>query len=372
MTYAAFGFHPSLADGRVSGTLQITGEGVWFRFDGRELLFPKFGLVVRAGGASNRITFVEHASLPDWSVYTSDPAFLADPNLQGLPGMEAAVGAIKRRRRGGWAALMAVALVLVALVVGLFLAKPWVVDRIADRVPPEWEIQLGDASFAAITASAKIIEDAELQQHLDAFAHELTAQIEGSRYPFRFHIVEDESLNAYALPGGNVVIHSATLLKAGRGEEVLGVVAHEIAHVNRRHSLHAIIDQVGFAVLLGALIGDASALGSVIHATAPTLNQKAFSRDNERDADQTGLTYLNDANIDPQGMIDFFLRIQKEGSAMSLNGLLNFASTHPSTDERIASLEQAIAAEPKRSHRDVSTSFEALKARLQGLLDAEP
>ncbi len=371
MTYAAFGFHPSLMDGRVSGTLQVTGEGVWFRFDGRELLFPKFGLVVRAGGASDRITFVEHASLPEWSVYTSDPAFLADATLQSLPGMAGALGAIKRRRRGGWAILGGVALVLIALALGLFLAKPWMVGRIADQVPVEWEIELGDASYAAITANAKLLEDGELQQRLEAFAHELTAQIEGSRYPFRFHIVDEDSLNAYALPGGNVVIHSATLLEAGRGEEVLGVLAHELAHVNRRHSLHGIIDQVGFSILLGALFGNGSALGSVIHATAPTLNQRAFSRDNERDADLTGLTYLKQANIDPQGMVDFFLRIEKEGTANPLNGMLNFASTHPSTTERISTLEKAIAAEPKRTYRDVATRFDALKQRLQALLDAE-
>lgn len=368
--YAAIGYHPSLEGGQAFGTLQPAAEGVYFHHRDQELLFPRDGLVLRGGGASDDNSFLEHPNLPGWTVYTADASFRTDPNVQSLTGIDATLAKIARRRRRNRMLVAGLVLGLVALILGLFVFKSWAVRRIAEEIPHTWEIELGEASFSAITANAVLIQDAQLQQQLDSFAGQLTSALEDTRYPFRFHIVEDPSLNAFALPGGHVVIHSGALLKARRGEEILGLLAHEIAHVNRRHSLHAIVDEVSFSILLGALIGDAGALGSVIHATAPTLNQRAYSRDNERDADLTGMSYLIKAGIDPSGPIDLFRLIEREVPTGQAGELLAFASTHPATQERIATLERAVAAEPKRSYRDVSASFANLQQALKAHLEA--
>lgn len=367
--FEAFGFHEQLEGGRTSGQLHVRRDGVVFLYEGGEVLFPGHQLRLRLGGASDRLLFIENDRTPGWTVYTADHGILTNPTFLNLPDIETQIEKVKKKKRTFVTQLGLIAMLVVGLIAGFILAKPWMVARIADHVPPEWETELGDLAFSQF--DSRVIRDPELERLLADFTAILTDHVADSRYAYRFYLLEDESINAFAFPGGNMVIHTGAILASDRGEEVLGVLAHEIAHVNNRHSIKGMINSLGTSLLISALVGDATALGALLHNTAPLLDERQFSRDNERDADSTGMQYLLDSGVDPSGLIDFFGKIQQEhekSAAGVMDGGLNFLSTHPATGERIEALETEIAQLPEYNYRKVETVFNPLKQRLQEYL----
>ena len=140
----------------------------------------------------------------------------------------------------------------------------------------------------------------------------LVAGIGDDRYPLKFHIVEDASLNAFAMPGGNVVLHTGLLLAADSPEEVAGVLAHEIAHVTRRHGIRNIVSSAGLYLVMQMLVGDVSGAVAILTDNSALLLDRKFSRDFEREADEAGWDYLIRSDIEPSGMIRFFERVRQE------------------------------------------------------------
>jgi predicted Zn-dependent protease len=300
---------------------------------------PLAGLEVERGGAANRLVFFTHASRPDWKVFTSDGAILRHPELARDPRVAALSGGIRRRRMLAGAALGLVLAVPVLLLLGLFLARGWMVGKLAEQVPVAWEEGIGDAAFKQLGA-ARVVEDPEVLADFEKISGRLVAGIGSERYRFTFYIVEDSSLNAFALPGGTMAIHTGLLLAADSAEEVAGVMAHELAHVTAQHGVRNLIEMAGLYAVVTALFGDATGVMAVVANNAPVLLQMKFSRDHEREADAMGFGFLMASDIDPSGMITFFRKLQEEQGEASPPAIL---STHPATTERIANLERLLA-----------------------------
>ncbi|MDJ0841750.1 MAG: M48 family metallopeptidase [Acidobacteriota bacterium] len=370
--YQAQAFHGSLPNGRAPGSLRVVPQSIRFTWQGGDKELPASGIKIRLGGAGDRLIFFEHPDHADWSIATNDLAVLTDETLLQDPESAVQLAGIKRKRTGNHALLIGCAGVIVALIAGLFALKPVAVDLVTQQVPVDWEITLGDNAFEQYKLTASLIDDPQLSAHLKTFTDLLTEHVADNRYTYRFYLVHDDSLNAFAFPGGNMVVHSGAVLKADRGEELLGVIAHEIAHVNRRHSIRTMVDSLGNAIILQMIIGDTSALGALVNNVAPLLSERKFSRENENDADRTGLRYLEKAQIDPSGIRDFFQKIQttyENQPAATLDGQLNFLSTHPATSERIARIEAYLKENPGGSHRQVTDAFTTLKNSLAAYLE---
>ena len=206
---------------------------------------------------------------------------------------------------------------------------------------------MGDAAFSGMHAGKRTIEDPEAAAMLARITGPLLERIPQDRYPFTVHIIEDPTVNAFALPGGHIVIHTGLILKAGSIEEVAGVLAHEAAHVTLQHGLRQMIATAGTFALVQAFFGDATGLLAVLTENSALLLTRKYSRDYERAADDTGWTYLTKARIDPRGMIDFFERLLGNSeetvggkTAAGFGESLNFLSTHPTTRERIDRLQE--------------------------------
>ncbi len=344
-------FHPDLPGGKGPGSIRI--EPGRMRFTAREdpdctVELPFQGLSMRLGGAADRIVFFSHPDLPGISVYTSDHTVLDHPAFASQAGVAEQVRGVRRRKlriRTGSAAVVASIAVVIA---GLVLAKDPLVGLVAAQVPPSGEVKLGELVFNQIRASTRLIQDAELDAMLDEMAAPLLASIPETGYAFELHLAEDATLNAFAIPGGNVVLHSGLVLEAESAEEVLGVLAHEIAHVTRRHSLRQMIDTAGVYVLFQMLFGDTTGLAAVLADGGMQLLTLEFSRDHELDADSAGFDYMLAAGVDPRGMISFFKKLQAEQERLTeeAGGIgieLGFLSTHPATEERIETLTRRLA-----------------------------
>lgn len=347
-TYEGGAFHPAFPNGRGSGVLTVGSLAVRFTGKAGELELPLAGLSITLGGASDRIVFFKHPSLPESTLHTADHAILQEAVFKERPELAAQIAQVHGKKRGNLAVWMTVLLVIAGLVAGIIAARDPMVEAVTDRIPPEWEVTLGQTVFDQLKQQKVPLEDAALERQLAALTGPLLKGIGQQPYEFHFHIVEDDTINAFALPGGHVVIHSELILKAKSAEEVAGVLAHEIAHVTKRHSVRNMVKSSGTYLVFRALLGDVSDLVGTVAQNARYLLEQKYSRDFEREADDTGWSYLIAADVNPRGMISFFETLAAESKAMEAAAeTLAFMSTHPATSERINRLEEKAKALPQ-------------------------
>ncbi|MCG8461275.1 MAG: M48 family metallopeptidase [Holophagales bacterium] len=370
-------FHPALPSGRAPGVLTIEPGRIRFYSatePRQQIDIPFDGLGLRLGGASDRILFFSHPSLPEISVYTSDHRLLRHPLMASQASVAAEVAKVARRKTRLRAGTIGILAAIVLAIVGLVALKDPLVGLAASAVPPEAEVKLGDMVFGQIRATTNLVTDSGIDAELDELAAPLMASLPDTGYPFELHLADDPSLNAFALPGGNVVLHSGLVLRADTPEEILGVLGHEVAHVTERHSLEQIISSVGIFVLVQTFLGDVSGIAAVIADGGLEMLTLGFSRDAEREADAVGWDYLAAAEIDPRGMITFFEKLYEEeqkalGDVADYQEALSFLSTHPATGERIESLRER-ATEELRGRRFPKSSFdlEAFQDRIRQVI----
>jgi Zn-dependent protease with chaperone function len=271
-----------------------------------------------------------------------------------------------RRRRGPL--ILAAGLAAVAIGAALYLwVIPAVASVVADRVPVAWEERLGRAVMEQLAPAEARCTDPEGARQLDAIVARLTAPIPDSPYTIRVSVVDRKPVNAFAAPGGYVVVFRGLVERAERPEEVAGVLAHEIQHVLHRHVTRALIRQASTGLLLAAMTGDASGVLVYGVEAARTLGTLRYGRQAEEEADVEGLRMLETAGIDPAGMVSFFESLAKREPAFVKN--LGYLSTHPSTTDRLARLRAtmntpATAPGPLLSAEDW--------ARLRGICSTNP
>lgn len=362
-------FHASLPSGQQGGRLGLMAMGVsWKGADG-EVLMPVAGLEIEVGGATDRIVFLRHPGLPDW-VITTDVAILSDPALSGHPRAAALRSRARSRRALGQGLLASIVLVLVLGVLALIGFRGRIIAVAAGAVPAELEMMVGRAGADSIVAESRVIAGDEIDAALEALTGPILEGIGETRWEYRFRVIDDETVNAFAFPGGEVFVHSGLILRAERAEEVAGVLAHEMAHVEQRHGMRAVVAKLGLALAVRMIVGDVTGIDGMLIGLGPELAGLKFSRDAEREADREGFGYLVRAGIDPTGMGSMFRKLEAdEAMATSEAGAgdsLSFLSTHPSGRERFEALD-ALAREggPLPASRRLDLDFVAFQERIR-------
>lgn len=246
----------------------------------------------------------------------------------------------QRRFRVAWAGLGLVLLLPVVLLLTFLARSDAVARRIVDRIPPEQEARLGELALAQARAQMKLDAAGPAAEAVRLIGERLTPR---TRLQYRWFVADRPEINAFAAPGGVVVVFRGLIQAADTPEEVAGVIAHEVAHAELRHALRAAVEGMGLRVLLSLALGDLA--GGVLEHAAADLTALRFSRDAEREADSDGLRRMAAAGIHPRGMIRFFERLQ-EHEESTLPALL---STHPATAERLERLRREAAAAPQDS-----------------------
>lgn len=331
----------------VSGRLAVSADKL--RFDGADVLIELSidGLQLSTGGHNDEQLFFEHAAQPNWILTTSDHSMLGALAEVADPALRERIRSATRRKSSVASRFVMAAVVVLALMIGsvalLYSQKSRFARMAASHVPASVEEQFGDAMFKSLQPGMKITTDARWKAQLEPVMARLVPAATNSGYKFRFHVAEADDLNAFAVPGGHIVVHTGLLKAVKRPEELAGVLAHEMAHVSQRHSLRNVIEALGLTLVMRLLFGDASGLVALASEGSETLLRQKFSRDTEREADETGWDLLVSANIDPRGMIDFFRtmrsELEKNPATAAADGRLSFLSTHPATAERIERLE---------------------------------
>lgn len=198
-------------------------------------------------------------------------------------------------------------------------------------ISSDTERQLGNALYDELSAQENVCSDSILYAGILSIIQRLDADLLVQKNPIVLHIHDSRELNAYALPGGHIIINAEMIRFCQAPEELAGVIAHEMGHVEHRHGVNRLIQQFGMTIILAMATGSESS--SLQDAGASLLNNY-FSREDEAQADDFAMRQLIEAQIDPVCMSTAFTRLAEHSGDM--NGVMNFLSTHPELSDRAA------------------------------------
>ena len=298
-----------------------------------------------------------------WALTSKDPG--ARGELARLPHFQAALHETARvqssARRSGRFGLTAVAILTllpVLLLVGLLVFRNQIVDFVLARIPVAIDQEVGKMFEGEILGSKDVVKDNEATRAINAIVDRLKAASPDKRFEFKVSVQRNKDVNAFAAPGGLIVVYTGLINEAGSAEEVAGVLAHEMAHATNRHSMRQLIYAGGLLPLMGLLIGQPDA--AALFQNLGTLSELRFSRTQEEDADRTGFDTLVAAGIPTEGMARFFDRLAgAEGAAPS------FLSTHPSSNDRAAVIRARAKALGDRPFEPLPIDWNAVKASIR-------
>ena len=284
---------------------------------------------------------------PDARLMVDDPDFA---ELLGRFAPHLARHALGRGKTWVQAGLAAGPLVLV----GMFLAYgiPRLSGPIAAAVPISWEEEIGAAIKANLTGHAKACEAPPGRAALETLTGRLAGHLD-TEYVFDVTVADSPVNNAFAVPGGHIVVMRGLLDTLESPEELAGILAHEIGHVIERHPLAGAIRITGISVLMDLVVGGVSDIVDALVQLGGTLIAFSYSREDERTADAIALEILHQAAITPKGLERFFERLTAEAGKTVEGGdrmdkaaerAVTLFSTHPWNDERLQKVRKAGAA----------------------------
>lgn len=283
-------------------------------------------------------------------------------------------------RTGRYHTFMRVLLCLLA-VLTLAVPRAWAQSMLPDLgdasssvLSPQMERKIGESIARDIRRDPAYIDDPEVSEYLNTLGSRLVAASPGARQDFEFFAMRDPAINAFALPGGYIGMHTGLITNADTESEVASVLAHEIAHVTQRHIARLFGQQQQMQLptmiaMAAAILAARSRPDLAVGATAAVQgaavqSQINYTRDFEREADRVGFQTLAAAGFDVRGMPSFFEKLQRYTRASDDGTAPGYLRTHPLTTERVADAQNRAQNTPYRQHAD-SLEFHLVRAKLR-------
>ena len=210
------------------------------------------------------------------------------------------------------------------------------VDATVDALPYSVDEAIGESVWEEMDVGGPKVEDETVNAAIQAIIDRLQPYSDLPEAEFTFAVVENDVANAFALPGGYMVVFTGLILRADSPEQVAGVIAHEMAHVTHRHGLRRMAHSVGLWAGLSLVFGNVDALTGMALSLFQLGTVNGYSQDQETDADLEGAEMLIAARIDPRGLAGFFEMMKAEYG--DVPDALAWTSTHPQHDSRVAAI----------------------------------
>jgi predicted Zn-dependent protease len=332
--------HPSLGNQLPAGKLSplqwtLRFEPVESGCDVLEMPFQD--LRISIDGQLGRIEF-QHPKFPDRTIFTWDLRILEHRAFTQRTHLRNQIQAFTQRQVWRQALIVTVACLtaFALLCVLVSWASGYMVRALAAQVPARWEKEYGDKLFSELKQEVELSSDPDMNAQLMKATQPLLRVVKGD---FQFHLVENPTPNAAALPGGHVLVDTGLLKMVSSPEELAGVLAHELAHVTQKHHFRQEIADKG-PYYVTRLFFHKKGLVSLLAMGSHLLLRQNFSRKYEREADDVGWAYLVEANINPLGEIEVLKKLKAEEEKRGRARLTQSGfSSHPPTEERIQRLE---------------------------------
>lgn len=215
---------------------------------------------------------------------------------------------------------------IVSIILSYLYLLPFVADQIAQRFPKDLEISMGNEMYTSILQKSVI--DSSKTEAVNHFFEQLHVETD---YPVHITVVKDSVVNAFAVPGGGIVVYDAILKDMKEPEALAALLAHEYSHVKLKHATRNIFRNLAGYLFISILFSDVNGIAALVLQNAENLRTLKYTRDLEQEADANGLEILKHNQLSSKGMIQLFEQLKKEDS-FTVHELL---STHPELDSRI-------------------------------------
>jgi predicted Zn-dependent protease len=234
----------------------------------------------------------------------------------------------------GIKAYLAIALLILGLIVLTYLVIiPWVGEKAVILIPDEYDYTIGQSFFNEYAKYNTI--DSSKTVLINQFAKQINFN---NTRKIHFTVIKSCTINAFALPDGNVIIYTGIIDSMKNYDELAGLMGHEVAHINERHSMKMLCRNLSGYIFISAVLSDVNGIMAVIGDNLNNLQSLSYSRHFERQADFEGLNIMKINKINPEGMVNLFKRLQSNSDAL----MPEFLSTHPITTDRINSVRSLI------------------------------
>jgi Zn-dependent protease with chaperone function len=350
-TYPAHAFHPDFGNEAVEGTILFTNLGLEFQSSEAKFAIPVLQLRATIEQAGEGRILFHDIERPELMITTPDMEVLEITSIPAIDQLreEETARLTRNEVRRRIKTVVYFCLGCVLLVWLGMMGTGAMVRAIAARVSPETEKKHGEALLVALKREFSFKDDTNEIARLSVVAQPLLAAVPGIQ-GWQFHLVTLEIPNAFAIPGGHIVVTTGLLKLCNRPEELLGVLAHEMAHVTRKHEFRHQIAAAGPLLVLKVFLRGRGGAVAVLAGGSAFLVHQSFSQEYEKEADDSGWDYLVAANIDPRGMIDMFRKLKEiEAEEKSYDDMPRAFQTHPALEKRISWLEKKWKRLPRKT-----------------------
>jgi predicted Zn-dependent protease len=242
-------------------------------------------------------------------------------------------------------------------------------------VSQQQEVELGQQESAQIQQQLPLVQDAVINQYVSALGNQIASKTSRADLQWQFYVVNTDVVNAFALPGGIVYVNRGVLERADRMDELAGVMAHEIEHVVRRHSVKQMEQMQGANVGVALACSLTNVCNNQAAAAAINVGGTAifakFSRTDEVQADEGGFRNVINAGINPEGMLSFFQKLLAEEQQSGSSGAASsWFSDHPGTQDRIQDIQNMLSQVPASQRQSLTKdtqAFQQMKRRVMSL-----
>lgn len=298
-----------------------------------------------------------------FALSSTDPGATAE--IGRIPQFQSALDATSKAQKGarrsgrlGLALVAVLTLLPLLLLVLVLLFRDPIIDSVLKRIPVSVDQEVGRMFEGQFMASKEVVPENDATRAVKLIVDRLKAASADQRFEFKVSVQRNKEVNAFAAPGGLIVVYTGLIAEAGSAEEVAGVLAHEMAHATNRHSMRQMLYAGGLLPLAGLLIGQPDA--AALFQGLGQLSELKFSRTQEEDADRTGFETLVAAGISTEGMARFFDRLAAAKGAPP-----SFLSTHPSSTDRAAAIRARAKSTPSGPIEPLPIDWDAVKASIR-------
>jgi beta-barrel assembly-enhancing protease len=243
----------------------------------------------------------------------------------------------------------------------------------ATAISPQQEAEIGAQSAAEINQKLPIVNDGTLNNYINQLGNQIASR--GQRHiPYRFYIVNSNAVNAFAVPGGYIYVNRGLIERTANAAELVGVLAHEIEHVELRHSVQQMeaMQKTNIGLTLASILlsrssqGVQQAAGTAVNVAGTAVFAK-FSREDENEADAAAVPLMVASGYNPSGLTTMFQKLLAE-QQRSPSSVEQWFSTHPTTQERIANSQRLVNEVPATQRSRLTTdtnAFQSFKSRMR-------
>lgn len=234
-------------------------------------------------------------------------------------------------------------------------------DGITESIPYSADEKIGELAAKTMQVGGKEITDPVIRGAIEAMINRIAPQRCLPDAEFHFKVVRNDTVNAFALPGGYITVFTGLMEQAQTPEQVAGVIAHEIAHVTKRHGIGRIVKAVGTMAVLAASLGDLSGVENIMIEVLGSVTMNGYGRLDESEADTEGVRMLIAASIDPEGLALFFEALAEEQDGK----IPVWMSTHPAPGGRAQAVrDQVLELDREPDWKPLAIDWAAVLTRL--------